>query len=184
MSNTTEQNGENIHVADQVYFLYDPQPVRLLDVVYVGPVMIYGGIKGKFHPFVKWSLIGVGICTILYNGINFVINEKKALEKRKAKEQERLNAIQAEIAKKDEMLKDVVHETIQEANIIEENEPIQDNYIEANEVSEATNVQLPQEVLNLLNETQISSEKPAIVKSTKRTSTRGKKVTIENGKSD
>ncbi len=95
MSNT-EQNSENIHVADQVYFLYDPQPVRLLDVIYVGPVMIYGGIKGKFHPFVKWSLIGVGICTILYNGANFFINEKKAYERRKQQEQERLRALEDE----------------------------------------------------------------------------------------
>lgn len=76
-------NNENLHAADQVYFLYDPQPVRLLDVVYVGPVMIYGGIMGKNLPaFVRWSLVGVGICTILYNGANFYINEKKAREKR------------------------------------------------------------------------------------------------------
>ena len=75
MTNNSEDS-ENLHKADQVYFLYDPQPVRLLDVIYVGPIMIYGGIKGKFHPFVKWSLIGVGICTILYNGANFFINEK------------------------------------------------------------------------------------------------------------
>lgn len=78
-------NSENLHAADQVYFLYDPQPVRLLDVIYVGPVMIYGGIMGKNLPaFVRWSLVGVGICTIVYNGANFFINEKKAREKREA----------------------------------------------------------------------------------------------------
>lgn len=82
----TPEKDPNIHVADQVYFLYDPQPVRMLDVIYVGPVMIYAGIKGKFNPFVKWSLIGVGICTILYNGANFIINEKRAYEKRQADE--------------------------------------------------------------------------------------------------
>lgn len=80
-----EEENDNLHKADQVYFLYDPQPVRLLDVIYVGPVMIYAGLKGKdLNQFVKWSLIGVGICTILYNGANFFINEKKAAEKRKA----------------------------------------------------------------------------------------------------
>lgn len=57
--------------ANQVYYLFDPQPVRLLDVVFVGPLMIYAGVKGNFDNAIKFSLIGVGIATILYNGINY-----------------------------------------------------------------------------------------------------------------
>lgn len=58
----------------QHYFLYDPQPVRFLDVIYVGPVILYAGFKGNFNPFIKYSLILIGVGTIFYNGINYVKN--------------------------------------------------------------------------------------------------------------
>lgn len=56
---------------DQVYHLYDPQPVRLLDVVFVGPLMIYAGVEGNFDPIIKFSLIAVGFATMYYNGVNY-----------------------------------------------------------------------------------------------------------------
>jgi len=59
----------------QHYFAFDPQPVRILDVLVVGPLMIYAGKKGDFKPLVKKALVGIGIATIAYNGINYFLNE-------------------------------------------------------------------------------------------------------------
>jgi hypothetical protein len=161
MNNMTEENNENLHKADQVYFLYDPQPVRLLDVIYVGPVMIYAGIKGKnLNAFVKWSLIGVGICTILYNGANFFINEKKAMDRRRKEREER------------EQLKNFVpepltQEQVKEAAAMEyQNEDITDAVLENNlpeqvaleDLSSSDKVELPKEVLDILNQQQNETE--------------------------
>jgi hypothetical protein len=60
--------------ADQVYHLFDPQPVRLLDVVFVGPLIVYAGVQGNFDRVIKWALIGVGLATIYYNGVNYIKN--------------------------------------------------------------------------------------------------------------
>ncbi len=164
---TNKEESENLHKADQVYFLYDPQPVRLLDVIYVGPVMIYGGIKGKFHPFVKWSLIGVGICTILYNGANFIINEKKAMEKRQAEKEAIRRAMLEEQAKAEEKLMNVV-------DTERVNKPIvkmaTDRPVQMPIATEDTDgVQLPPEVAELLNQTFVATdESPAIEKKGKR----------------
>jgi len=164
---TNKEESENLHKADQVYFLYDPQPVRLLDVIYVGPVMIYGGIKGKFHPFVKWSLIGVGICTILYNGANFIINEKKAMEKRQAEKEALRRAMLEEQAKAEEKLMNVV-------DTERVNKPIvkmaTDRPVQMPIATEDTDgVQLPPEVAELLNQTFVATdESPAIEKKGKR----------------
>jgi hypothetical protein len=58
----------------QHYFLFDPQPVRILDVVFVAPIIIYAGVKGNFNPFVKYSLLAIGVGTFFYNGINYLKN--------------------------------------------------------------------------------------------------------------
>lgn len=145
---THEQENDNLHKADQVYFLYDPQPVRLLDVIYVGPVMIYAGIKGKnLNPFVKWSLIGVGICTILYNGANFFINEKKALERRR-KIKDELDLAASEMANQEDLLKKKMSEEMTDA-VIEDNLPMQ-VAVEQPENENIDNMQLPSEVMKLL----------------------------------
>ena len=60
--------------AKEHYFLFDPQPVRFLDVVFVAPVILYAGVKGNFNPFIKYSLIAIGVGTFVYNGINYVKN--------------------------------------------------------------------------------------------------------------
>ena len=55
------------------------QLVRILDVVFIGPFMIYaaGKLKGKDKAILK----GLGIATIIYNGINYINYEKaKKLE--------------------------------------------------------------------------------------------------------
>ena len=60
---------------EQHYFLFDPQPVRILDVVFVAPVILYAGVKGNFSPFIKYSLIAIGVGTFVYNGINYIKNQ-------------------------------------------------------------------------------------------------------------
>ena len=60
---------------EQHYFLFDPQPVRILDVIYVAPVILYAGVKGNFSPFIKYSLIAIGVGTFVYNGINYIKNQ-------------------------------------------------------------------------------------------------------------
>jgi hypothetical protein len=59
----------------QHYFVFDPQPVRILDVVFVAPVILYAGVKGNFSPFIKYSLIAIGVGTFFYNGINYLKNQ-------------------------------------------------------------------------------------------------------------
>lgn len=154
-------NNDNLHKADQVYFLYDPQPVRLLDVIYVGPVMIYAGIKGKnLNAFVKWSLIGVGICTILYNGANFFINEKKAYQRRKdwreAAEEQLSDALgvatESLIAKKSQ------DDDLTEA-IIQDNLPIQVP-VEQQDNNDFEGIDLPKELLHILKAPQQTSQSP------------------------
>jgi hypothetical protein len=164
---TNQEESENLHKADQVYFLYDPQPVRLLDVIYVGPVMIYGGIKGKFHPFVKWSLIGVGICTILYNGANFIINEKKAMEKRQAEKEAIRRAMLEEQAIAEDKLMNVIDtERVYKPIVNVAN----DRPVQVPIATEDTDgVQLPPEVAELLNQTFVATDgNPAIEKKGKR----------------
>jgi hypothetical protein len=168
---TKEEESENLHKADQVYFLYDPQPVRLLDVIYVGPVMIYAGIKAKdLNAFVRWSLIGVGICTVLYNGANFFINEKKAMERRK-KDKMLKNLHEAE-------LQNFVPEPLTEEQILKAQEiqrqhtpvpeyqsALQDEVLDENpqqlpldRIDTTQNINLPKEVLDLINESKHENE--------------------------
>lgn len=163
--NNNDQD-DNLHKADQVYFLYDPQPVRLLDVIYVAPVMIYAGIKGKnLNPFVKWSLIGVGICTALYNGANFYINEKRAYERKKLAKEEaerkRLEELQRKIEEAERIYaekvaaregKSVLTEDVIEA-MHEPQHEITGEIIESGEIDttiESNIIQLPKEVRELI----------------------------------
>ena len=169
MTNKEQQDEENLHKADQVYFLYDPQPVRLLDVIYVGPVMIYAGIKGKnLNAFVKWSLIGVGICTILYNGANFFINEKKAMEKRKAdKALKDFNDENAEQKKND--IEQQMTQSIMEADIPKQVPVEQPENVT---ITEEDKLKLPKEVLELIEST---GNAPIVKKG------RGRPTAKENG---
>lgn len=161
MTNNTEDS-ENLHKADQVYFLYDPQPVRLLDVIYVGPVMIYGGIKGKFHPFVKWSLIGVGICTILYNGANFYINEKRAMEKRKAEKDAIRQAIQQAQAEADQQMMNAVGSKAEKVTHVAQMPVTEATIVDANKEEEQ--MQLPPEVAELLKQPFHATDETVIAK--------------------
>lgn len=52
------------------------QNIRILDVFLIGPVMIYGAYKSNMHPALRITLAIFGICTIYYNGKNYLINKE------------------------------------------------------------------------------------------------------------
>ncbi len=61
------------------------QLIRLIDVVGIGPLMIYAGSKAKsdLSSPVRAALVIAGIATIGYNGMNYITKEEE-------REQERL----------------------------------------------------------------------------------------------
>lgn len=49
------------------------QWVRLLDVIAIGPLMAYGGLRlHKEEPVVGYGLMVLGVLTVLYNGRNLL----------------------------------------------------------------------------------------------------------------
>lgn len=53
------------------------QNIRMLDVLFIGPLMIYGAYKAKdMHPALRITLAIFGICTIYYNLKNYTINRE------------------------------------------------------------------------------------------------------------
>jgi len=49
------------------------QQIRILDVLAIGPMMIYGGVKGKDLPaWARAGLVMFGVTTIGYNGSNYL----------------------------------------------------------------------------------------------------------------
>jgi len=50
--------------------------VRVADVVFIGPFMIYAGArKSNLPPWARIGLIVLGGSTIIYNGRNYLINK-------------------------------------------------------------------------------------------------------------
>lgn len=58
------------------------QWVRIADVVFIGPMMIWGGVAlaQQRHPIAAPLLITLGVATMVYNGMNLVRIEREALE--------------------------------------------------------------------------------------------------------
>ena len=50
------------------------QLIRLADVAYIGPFMLYAATKLKGQD--RQIMAALGLATIIYNGINFIKNEK------------------------------------------------------------------------------------------------------------
>ena len=51
------------------------QAVRLADVFFIAPFMMYYGFKAKgIHPLAKYTMIGLGVATLVYNGRNYLKN--------------------------------------------------------------------------------------------------------------
>lgn len=53
------------------------QLIRLADITLIGPFMIYAAMRPKLTNPEKLILTGLGIATILYNGINYLKHENK-----------------------------------------------------------------------------------------------------------
>jgi len=57
------------------------QAIRIADVLLIGPVMIGAGLmKGSLPDWMKASLILFGAATIVYNGMNYV-KQQREIEK-------------------------------------------------------------------------------------------------------
>ena len=50
------------------------QMVRLADVFFIAPVLIYAGTFKTLPTWLRVSLIGLGAATAIYNGKNFLAN--------------------------------------------------------------------------------------------------------------
>lgn len=50
------------------------QVIRLADVFFIGPLMIYAGARGKFSLWIDTALLITGILTISYNADNYIRN--------------------------------------------------------------------------------------------------------------
>lgn len=59
------------------------QPVRLLDVFLIGPMMIWGGsaLDESGHPIAGVALALMGLATIGYNGRNYEIVRQRNLSR-------------------------------------------------------------------------------------------------------
>lgn len=52
---------------------YKAQGVRLIDVLLIGPLMVYGAFKGEgMHHAARTGLLLTGLATIVYNGVNWL----------------------------------------------------------------------------------------------------------------
>jgi hypothetical protein len=52
------------------------QTVRILDVVLIGPLMVWGGVRVREeHPLRGWLLAALGVATVWYNGRNYLLVE-------------------------------------------------------------------------------------------------------------
>lgn len=51
------------------------QTIRLIDVYFIGPFMIYYALKENSNDIEKYILIVLGVLTIWYNGKNYLENK-------------------------------------------------------------------------------------------------------------
>lgn len=50
------------------------QWVRLLDVMFVGPLMIYFGVQARdLSPWLRGAMVGLGAATVVFNGRNYLM---------------------------------------------------------------------------------------------------------------
>lgn len=53
------------------------QNMRLIDIFIISPFLIYASTLKKNPNWVKYSLITLGITTLLYNGIDYLYEKNK-----------------------------------------------------------------------------------------------------------
>ena len=52
------------------------QVVRLIDVFFIAPFLVYASTKSKLSKLDKYVLLGLGVATLYYNGVNYLENKK------------------------------------------------------------------------------------------------------------
>jgi len=55
---------------------FNVQDIRLIDVFVIGPFLIYVGMKKELSLPIRLTLIGFGAATIIYNGNNYLKNNR------------------------------------------------------------------------------------------------------------
>jgi hypothetical protein len=55
---------------------FNVQDIRLIDVFIIGPLLIYVGMKKELSLPVRVALLGFGAATIIYNGNNYLKNNR------------------------------------------------------------------------------------------------------------
>jgi hypothetical protein len=55
---------------------FNVQDIRLIDVLFIGPFLIYVGTKKELSLPLRLTLIGLGAATIIYNGNNYLKNKQ------------------------------------------------------------------------------------------------------------
>ena len=63
------------------------QWIRLADVAIIGPAMIYSAMQTRPPAWVRSGMVIAGVATILYNLVNFLANQKQAVDIEKAAQQ-------------------------------------------------------------------------------------------------
>jgi hypothetical protein len=58
-------------------FLLNTQNIRLLDVFFIGPFLIYAGCQKSLSPAVRTMLIVIGAGTVIYNGARYIQQSKQ-----------------------------------------------------------------------------------------------------------
>ena len=69
------QQGYELCKRDKILGL-DVQMIRLIDVFFIAPVLIYAGTKQELPKSLRYTLIILGVATFLYNGHHFLKNSK------------------------------------------------------------------------------------------------------------
>lgn len=81
LSNLPYQSTEQSATEEKIKEISKTQRMRLLDVFFIGPSMILGGLaENKPYWRAGWFLMGVG--TVIYNGHNY-LQQRKELERLK-----------------------------------------------------------------------------------------------------
>lgn len=52
------------------------QDVRLIDIFFIGPFLIYVGMNKELSMPIRLTLLGIGAATIIYNGNNYLKNKR------------------------------------------------------------------------------------------------------------
>lgn len=70
-----DNQGIEINRRDNL-FGFNVQTIRLIDVLFIGPFLIYVGTNKGLSLPIRLTLIGLGAATIIYNGNNYLKNKR------------------------------------------------------------------------------------------------------------